>query len=346
MCLPLVTCATVRRAGSLSPSMSLHSPGRERGSLTYAERNAILLQLGFPSYRAYLKSHLWADIRQRVLASGQLCGCENKARQVHHRLYTVENLSGLSLYGLVPVCRYCHRRAEIAASGKCSLREANARLDKIWRRNRARNGTLTKRGRVRIWCPCCDRNRALKGGPCPPCADRQRRLGEEQKRAAARSGLRLSERPVTADQGQDTKTSPAGASPGSLRLSRQQGETVRAPLHLSESGESQSTAPVVDNGRDAAVAPAGDGSVRPPSPTPLRQGSTSAVKMGAVGSPHQRLTRKSWSARRKARKVHKAEAKVAVRLETDCRDAASAAQRAKVAAWQRELLNLYREAQR
>ncbi len=326
--------------------MSLHAPGRERGSLTYAERNAILRQFGFPTYSAYLKSQLWKDIRQRVLASGQLCGCDSKPHQVHHRLYTVENLSGLSLYGMIPVCRYCHRRAEIASGGKCSLKEANARLDKIFRRNRAQKAGRTRRGKVRIWCPCCNRNRALKGGPCPPCATRQRRLGEEQERAAAQSGLRRSERPVTADQGHDIKTSPAGASPGSSRSRRVQGETVRAPLHLSESGESQSTAPVVDNGRDSTAAPAGDGSVRPPTPTPLRQGSTSAVKMGAAGKPHQRLTRKSWSVRRKARKVHKVEAKLAVRLEDDCRDKALAAQRAKVVARQRELLDLYREVQR
>lgn len=88
------------------------------------ERGEILEELGYDCYRDYLKSDLWTEIRDRVLKESNyecIC-CDNKSignadgetlvMQVHHMVYTEDNLSGNSLYGLVAICLVCHMKAE------------------------------------------------------------------------------------------------------------------------------------------------------------------------------------------------------------------------------------------
>ncbi len=89
--------------------------------LTYSERNAVLSELGFDSYRAYLGSDLWREIRARVFANrGRACWvCRVRwAPIVHHRSYSRENLSGRSIRGMVPVCGKCHQHIETFPGGK------------------------------------------------------------------------------------------------------------------------------------------------------------------------------------------------------------------------------------
>lgn len=101
----------------------------------YAERNRVLVTMGFKSYSDYLKSDLWAGIRQRVLDSNDgTCACcrVKPANQVHHRKYTPENLSGRSLSHLIALCAGCHRNAEFSGKyGKVGLHKANSRLKTI-----------------------------------------------------------------------------------------------------------------------------------------------------------------------------------------------------------------------
>lgn len=80
----------------------------------YWYRNDNLAAMGFPSFRAYLKSALWQSIRQRVFADQPVCiACgRKKATQVHHRAYDPATLRGDCPNSLSPVCARCHRMAE------------------------------------------------------------------------------------------------------------------------------------------------------------------------------------------------------------------------------------------
>ena len=101
-----------------------------------------LAKLGFSSYRAYLRSDLWADIRRRVFATkGRICvGCGGKANSVHHRSYDVGTMSGARLRSLDPICGACHAEIEFTNKGrkKNSLSQANKKLN---RKKRAKKKT-------------------------------------------------------------------------------------------------------------------------------------------------------------------------------------------------------------
>lgn len=99
-------------------------------------RAAILADLGFASYAAYLRSELWHEIRERVLreAKRKCCCCGRPAWEVHHAAYTRENLIGSSLVGLYAVCGPCHRKIHIGRRGvQVSMLSAQARLDRLLR---------------------------------------------------------------------------------------------------------------------------------------------------------------------------------------------------------------------
>lgn len=118
---------------------------RKKNRKTYGERDAILAQLGFASYKAYLASHLWDEIRLRVLTrEGWRCwSCGSRATQIHHCEYTHANLGGHSDRGLIPVCKSCHQQAEISIDGpKKTLGQANSELGEA--RNRNGLGELPK----------------------------------------------------------------------------------------------------------------------------------------------------------------------------------------------------------
>lgn len=67
-------------------------------------------ELGFQTYRDYLHSPLWFTIRNKVLKRAHhRCSCGARALQVHHEIYTRENLTGENLEGLAATCDDCHR---------------------------------------------------------------------------------------------------------------------------------------------------------------------------------------------------------------------------------------------
>lgn len=98
---------------------------------SYAERDALLRQLGFRSYREYLDSPLWTGIRERHLRIYQHCHCGRWARQVHHQKYSLANLSGKSPAGLRSVCAGCHVQAEFEGDRKLDLNSATAKFTEI-----------------------------------------------------------------------------------------------------------------------------------------------------------------------------------------------------------------------
>jgi len=75
--------------------------------------------LGFKSYREYLSSDLWGEIRRRVLArDDHTCRiCNDPATQVHHNSYSLDALSGNLIDQLFSLCRPCHHRLEFKADG-------------------------------------------------------------------------------------------------------------------------------------------------------------------------------------------------------------------------------------
>jgi hypothetical protein len=105
-----------------------------RPAASYGERDALLRQLGYPSYRYYLDSPLWASIRGRQLRIYPRCHCGRWARQVHHQKYSLANLSGKSSSGLRSVCGGCHLEAEFEDGKKLPLAEATEKFDRV-RRN-------------------------------------------------------------------------------------------------------------------------------------------------------------------------------------------------------------------
>lgn len=111
----------------------------------YGARNVTLRLLGYKSYKQYLGSNKWTEIRLRVLArdNAVCCSCHKpRASQVHHLSYSMAALNGDDDSQLRSICPKCHKAAEIstARSGRAkkrTLREANGLLDK-WHQKRLR----------------------------------------------------------------------------------------------------------------------------------------------------------------------------------------------------------------
>ena len=142
--------------GPICKNHSIIHAAEVRGA--YESRGFALLEIGFRSYSAYLKSDLWKVIRSDCIeAFDGLCFfCESPASQVHHGSYSRETMEGNRPSNLFPVCRKCHVEAEFEAKGvgeKCSPREATSRLrrhgcergfGKIIRRNEAKHRDIAK----------------------------------------------------------------------------------------------------------------------------------------------------------------------------------------------------------
>src|SRR5438874_8725109 len=102
----------------------------------YLERNALLKELGYLSYQAYLASSLWYSIRARAYqfhgSSCRLCGA--RAEVIHHRGYGRAVMLGKSLNQLVPLCHACHQEVEYYKGRKRSFAKAHAQYNRLWAR--------------------------------------------------------------------------------------------------------------------------------------------------------------------------------------------------------------------
>ncbi len=87
---------------------------------TYALRNALIVQLGFNTYKEYLSSQLWAEIRDAVFArDGGSCNlCGERAEVVHHTDYSKATMLGNNFDGLAALCHHCHHKVEVVRDGK------------------------------------------------------------------------------------------------------------------------------------------------------------------------------------------------------------------------------------
>ncbi len=99
----------------------------------YLDRNTIIKSLGFASYKKYLQSALWKSIRIVVLTKHKKCKVCLVADsiQVHHKVYSLGNLNGSSLAGLIAICRSCHRKIEFRGRTKLSPSQANKKMVRL-----------------------------------------------------------------------------------------------------------------------------------------------------------------------------------------------------------------------
>lgn len=90
--------------------------GRKR---CFKKRKYWMKKLGFGTYKNYLKSDVWKDIRKKVLIKRKFkCYfCKGKATEVHHLRYTRPVLLGKKHFygGLVATCSPCHKKISLKA---------------------------------------------------------------------------------------------------------------------------------------------------------------------------------------------------------------------------------------
>jgi hypothetical protein len=111
---------------------------------SYSRRNEIVFEMGFTSYRAYLRSKLWKEIRGKKLQRDKNCwGCDKRAQQVHHGDYHRENLTGQSEKDLYSICKRCHRWIEFDRNG--SKRDPQRATEELRRIRRIRLGWANRR---------------------------------------------------------------------------------------------------------------------------------------------------------------------------------------------------------
>ena len=183
--------------------IKIRKPRTPKSKHGYIVRNANLKALGFRSYRHYLNSPMWTEIRKLAFdMHGTKCfKCSKPATEIHHSSYDLRTLSGADLKCLHPICRECHELAEFDDKGKVSFRKANRKLglktpertqsDKRMSRrfseskmsSNRKTPKLTKhtgkikRPRNYIPCPKCGKQRdsLLQCGYCGVCLRREQR---------------------------------------------------------------------------------------------------------------------------------------------------------------------------
>lgn len=83
-------------------------------SSPYKIRDDILKNIGFQSYKEYLKSDIWKIIKdQAIIKFGIKCKiCHNNTKIYHHTMYNEEVLSGNDISSLIPICNSHHYKIE------------------------------------------------------------------------------------------------------------------------------------------------------------------------------------------------------------------------------------------
>lgn len=85
----------------------------------YAQRLAVLNNLGFANYKEYLNSDLYQGIKSRVLTRRPYCElCGDVSVVVHHVAYNKKSLRGSKSPLLVSLCNSCHYYIEVDKAGE------------------------------------------------------------------------------------------------------------------------------------------------------------------------------------------------------------------------------------
>lgn len=122
----------------------------------YRVRTEALKALGFASYKEYLKSPLWAEVRARIMArDGGCVTCRKPAYTVHHITYSESVLQGLDDSQLVSTCRGCHYHAEFDQEAKLTY---TTEIAEKLRRRMIKNGVGKKQRKAhQPRCRCCNK---------------------------------------------------------------------------------------------------------------------------------------------------------------------------------------------
>lgn len=109
---------------------------------SYQSRAWFMKKLGFSSYREYLESALWAEIRKRVFeVKGRRCWlCGRPATQAHHTRYHEADLTGRKLKHIHPICGPCHKEVEFMDGEKQTVAGAK----KAFKRKRREHMPVAK----------------------------------------------------------------------------------------------------------------------------------------------------------------------------------------------------------
>jgi hypothetical protein len=104
-------------------------------SETYAQRDSVLVRMGYDSYAEYRASDLWHSIRQRAfIVHGERCRlCRFQAHVIHHHSYAENVLRGHDLFSLFPLCNDCHSSIEFLNGRKLTLAQVQKRFRKMMR---------------------------------------------------------------------------------------------------------------------------------------------------------------------------------------------------------------------
>lgn len=138
-------------------------------------RQKSLKKLGFSSYKDYLRSDLWKEIKGKVLKRDKKkCLCCGTRRHicVHHTNYRWKTLSGEDIKPLKTLCKKCHYEIEFDKNGKkVCISKANHTLSQKMKQRivALKKNRGSKPGGV-MKCSVCSGPRTSKTTTrCPKC---------------------------------------------------------------------------------------------------------------------------------------------------------------------------------
>lgn len=105
-----------------------------RGIRSFNEFKRALSFMGFQTYKDYLDSSFWKEIRRRILArDDKKCHCCGKEASIaHHRNYEFEVMMGNKDESLISVCNNCHCNIHYDRNGKkVSLEQSESRIERF-----------------------------------------------------------------------------------------------------------------------------------------------------------------------------------------------------------------------
>src|SRR6185312_10043229 len=90
------------------------------------------------SYKDYLASDLWKEVRSKVYrAKGGLCYlCGAQSDALHHNRYSRADLLGQTIKFINPICDECHKSIEFQDGKKVPLTKAARKFKRIRNSNR------------------------------------------------------------------------------------------------------------------------------------------------------------------------------------------------------------------
>lgn len=173
---PQRSAHTPRRAATRTRNICMSYNPDMKTTPTYAQRDALLITLGYATYDKYLRGALWRRIKAAGFEKhGTECRvCRSKAKVLHHVNYSLEVLTGEDISTLAPLCHHCHFNVEFNQDkSKRNLTDAQRQFAKMCNPAPLKPGVKKTYGGVKVGgkghCTKCGK-KARKGYTmCSPC---------------------------------------------------------------------------------------------------------------------------------------------------------------------------------